>query len=230
MNDQVYIKTLEIAGFVSALRAMRLPMKSGEKSDSSCCVELPNVYSNELYNYIVASISNAAIGNADLQLLQKLIRNGDEHSKCTRGINVWFEINAPRYFHVELDTYKIGAERLSSESTMHIECKNLKSKELQQRKCEIKESHWQKRIWMMSYQTLRRVYFQRNSHHLPEWTIFCNWIETLPLANELITINHWWQDKIETQENAIDEYECEILNLKDEIHQLKDEIKTIKGE
>lgn len=203
MNDQIYIKTLEIAGFASVLKSMRLPMKSGEKSDSELSFLHPTSYQDNNQYILNYDFFKTVIGEKDLKLLQNLIRSGDEHGKCARGINVWFEINAPRYFHVELDTYKIGAERLSSESTMHIECKSLKGKELQNIKSEIKESHLQKRIWIMSYQTLRRVYFQRNSHHLPEWKIFCNWIKSLPLANELITINPWYIDRINQLENEI---------------------------
>ena len=46
----------------------------------------------------------------------------------------------------------------------------------------------QKRIQMYSYQTLRRIYFQRRNHRLPMWHDFCDWIESLPYAKELITI------------------------------------------
>ena len=44
----------------------------------------------------------------------------------------------------------------------------------------------QKRVQMFSYQTLRRIYIQRKNHRLPHWQVFCNWIETLPFAQELI--------------------------------------------
>jgi hypothetical protein len=87
-----------------------------------------------------------------------------------------------------MDTYKIGSERLSSESTMHCEAKGLSGEELQKVKSELKEGHEQERIQEFSYQTLRRIYFQRRTHRLPEWKEFCKWIETLPLSNELITI------------------------------------------
>lgn len=213
MNNQIYVNTLEIAGFASALKAVRLPMKSGEKSDSDIengfinvcrCNKFKDKYELEYNDYDESFYLN--IGQKDIQLLQKLVRSGDEHGKVMRGIEVWFEINAPRYFHVELDTYKIDAERLSSESTMHCECKNFSGEELQQAKGEIKESHLQKRIWKMSYQTLRRLYFQRKNHRLPEWHIFCNWIESLPLASELITINPWYVDKIQELESELDYY------------------------
>jgi hypothetical protein len=202
-----YVKTLEIAGFASTLKAMRLPKKSGDKSDSYFEDSFLNPWEIPEHRIIYSSDDNTynliRIGKNDLQLLQNLIRSGEEHAKVMRGIEVWFEIDAPRYFHVELDTYRIGAERLSSESTMHNECKQLSGEELQQVKGELKESHMQKRIWKMSYQTLRRVYFQRKNHRLPEWYIFCEWIESLPMSKELITINPWYIDKINELEEKL---------------------------
>ena len=38
-----------------------------------------------------------------------------------------------------------------------------------------------------NYQQLRTIYKQRKNHRLPEWREFCDWIKTLPYANELIT-------------------------------------------
>lgn len=49
-------------------------------------------------------------------------------------------------------------------------------------------SFMQKRIQYFSYQTLRRIYAQRKDHRLPHWHIFCDWVKTLPFAEELITI------------------------------------------
>jgi hypothetical protein len=59
----------------------------------------------------------------DLHLMSTLIKRGDEHAKVVRGIMVYAEINAPRYWWQEMDTYRIGTDRLSSESTMHIQGK-----------------------------------------------------------------------------------------------------------
>ena len=39
-----------------------------------------------------------------------------------------------------------------------------------------------------NYRCLRNIYIQRKDHRLPEWKVFCKWIETLPLA-ELLLIN-----------------------------------------
>jgi hypothetical protein len=167
------IQTKEIAGFYSAIEAVRLPHRNGDKSDSAF---FPDMNEWEM------------IGSKDLQLLQNLITSGDDEAKVIRGIIVWADITAPRYLWQELDTYTVGVTPLCSESTMHVEFKQLTGEELQQRKGDLKESHEQRRIRAFSYQTLRRIYFQRRNHRLPEWKIFIEWIKTLPLANELILI------------------------------------------
>lgn len=220
MNENIYIKTLEIAGFAPALQAMRLPMKSGDKSDSCLGFLEPDDYHgcNHQGEYDLTYYEKQIrISKKDLKLAQNLVRSGDEQGKVMRGVMVWFEINAPRYFHVELDTYSVGATRLSSESSMHVECKGLGGDELVRAKENLKESHLQKRIWVMSYQTLRRIYFQRKDHRLPLWReVFVPWIETLPLAKELITVNPWYIDEIERLKNRVETLENELYDWEDE--------------
>ena len=176
----IEIKTLEIAGMRSVLEALRLPF--GKECRSCVCAS---------YDYNDGSFvtkSSSIIDDRDLHLLSVLVKRGDEHSKVLRGLNVWVEINAPRYFWSEADTYRVGTERLSSESTMHIQGKGLAIDELVKMKSELKEGTMQKRIQMFSYQCLRRIWLQRHNHRLPEWHDFCAWIESLPLSEELITI------------------------------------------
>ena len=86
----------------------------------------------------------------------------------------------------ELETYRIGRERLGCESTMHCECKGLSGEELEEAKDAIPMGHIQKTCDMVSYQTLRRIYVQRRNHRLPMWKAFCKWIESLPFAEQLI--------------------------------------------
>lgn len=40
-----------------------------------------------------------------------------------------------------------------------------------------------------NYRCLKNVYQQRKNHRLPEWREFCEWIETLPYAKELICVD-----------------------------------------
>ena len=37
-----------------------------------------------------------------------------------------------------------------------------------------------------NYRCLKNIYHQRENHRLPDWHIFCDWVKTLPLAQELI--------------------------------------------
>jgi hypothetical protein len=181
---KIKIKTLEIAGLASALQALRLPYK--KECRSNIIFKDYGVYNispdlNEWYFR-----SKGRIHPNDLQLMSTLVKRGDEHSKVLRGLVVYAEIEAPVWFYREIETYRIGRERLSSESTMHSECKGLSGEELEQAKDIIPMGHIQKTIDMFSYPTLRRIYHQRHNHRLPMWHDFCDWIKSLPLANELI--------------------------------------------
>lgn len=182
---KIKIKTLEIAGLASALQALRLPYKKECRSG----IEYEN-YS--WYNIDDPTEWSWDFGNAghidprDLQLMSTLVKRGEEHCKCLRALVVYAEIEAPVWFYRELETYRIGRERLSSESTMHSECKGLSGEELEQAKDNIPMGHIQKTIDMFSYPTLRRIYKQRHNHRLPMWHDFCDWIKSLPFANELI--------------------------------------------
>lgn len=188
----IEIKTLEIAGFVGTLNALRLPF--GKECRSNVDFNRVIFNANPLLNDNIEdptrydTFATVKLDPKDLQLLKTLILRGDEHAKVLRGVQVWFEVNAPRFWHVEMDTYSVGAERLSSESTMHIQGKGLSEEELIEMKSHLEEGTMQRRVWMVSYQTLRRIYFQRRNHRLPHWRMFCEWIKTLPFAEELITL------------------------------------------
>lgn len=176
------IQTIEIAGLGSALEALRLPYGKECRSSFDSHIAIHSDHEKPCFQ----SANNVFIDEKDIKLLSSLVKNGDEHSKVLRGVVVWVKISAPIWFYRELETYRIGRERLSSESTMHIECRGLSGEELETAKDAIPMGHIQKTIDMISYQTLRRIYFQRRNHRLPMWHEFCDWIKTLPLAEELI--------------------------------------------
>lgn len=188
--EQFSVKTLEIAGLGSALQALRLPFgKECRSSVYTNANQMPVTDAESSKQALIAS-STIYLHDKDKELLKTLVKRGDEHAKVLRGVMAWCEINAPRYWWQEMDTYRLGAERLSSESTMHIEGKGMSEEELVKMKEALPEGHMQKRVWMFSYQTLRRIYFQRKDHRLPQWRMFCEWIKTLPFAEEFITINN----------------------------------------
>jgi hypothetical protein len=105
----IKIDRTEVFGWESAIRGMRNPMNSWDKSDSECYVDL---------NPVVDKGAEYRIGKNDLSLMQKLIKAGSDHSKFMRMINVTCDITAPLYWWKEYDTYKVGTVANSC-STMH---------------------------------------------------------------------------------------------------------------
>lgn len=178
--EHFYVNTLELGGLGAALTALRLPFSKECRSD---------IYFNLITEHEIDLIqyrTGITVDPKDIELMNILLKRGDEHAKCLRGIVVWCEINAPRYWWQEMNTYKVGAEGLSSESTMHVDCRGLSGEDLVKAKESITEAHMQKRVMMFNYQTLRRIYKQRINHRLPQWQLFCDWIITLPYSKELI--------------------------------------------
>jgi len=182
----ITIKTLEIAGFGAAVHALRLPF--GKECRSKVVTRKITDNEGVFGNPSVEYASVVEFNPKDLKLMSTLVKRGDEHAKVVRGITVYALIDAPRFFWQEMDTYRIGTDRLSSESTMHIQGKGMSAEELVRMKSELTEGTMQKRAQVFSYQCLRRIYIQRRNHRLPHWQTFCKWIESLPFANELILI------------------------------------------
>lgn len=184
------IETIEIAGLAGALTALRLPFGKEVRSEINIktdpFIAIDNI-TKEKTNYF-AWHGHINIHNKDLALMTTLVKRGDEHAKVVRGIMVWARITAPVYWWAEAETYRAGHERLASESTMHIDCRGLSGKELQEAKAAIPMGKELTKVDMFSYQTLRRIVAQRHNHRLPEWHTFIDWVKSLPLANELIFV------------------------------------------
>ena len=96
----IKVENVETWGFNHAIRGMRNPLNSWDKSDS----------------YI--ELCDVIVGDADLALMHKLYKSGDEHRKYLRQIFVSMDIVAPLYWWKEFDTYKVGTVANSC-STMH---------------------------------------------------------------------------------------------------------------
>ncbi len=206
------IETIEIAGLAGALTALRLPFGKEVRShiDTFHKYDKSGVNEFEFGNGYISigaidrledmktitypgrptmyGCSVVQIEDKDLTLMQTLVKRGDEHAKVVRGIMVWARIKAPVFFWIEAETYRAGHERLASESTMHIDCKGLSGKELQEAKAAIPMGKELTKVDMFSYQCLRNIVRQRHNHRLPEWHQFIDWIKTLPLAEELILV------------------------------------------
>lgn len=197
-NDETY-------GWGAAIRGMRNPMNSWDKSDS------------EDFDLVV----NCQLGKNDLELAKKLAKAGTDHRKFMRMITVYCDITAPLYWWKEFDTYKVGTVANSC-STMHkIQAKEftlddfshehlsadvsnrsaigilrltvqvLNDNRYKYLETKDKKYWWQmiqllpssynqRRTVMLNYEVLANIYKSRRNHKLDEWHTFCNWIENLP--------------------------------------------------
>ena len=113
----------EVMNFEGALRGMRNPKNSWERSDSSYCATSTSNCNTCLIRIGCTGSdkdieTKYIIGSNDMKLAQQLIRAGSEHRKFMRQIFVSADITAPLYWWKEFDTYKIGTVA-NSTSTMH---------------------------------------------------------------------------------------------------------------
>ena len=113
----IKIEHVETLGWEAAIRGMRNPMNSWEKSDSDWhLIGTPGT------NQAVANDKylreKYCIGNNDLDLMKRLRNAGTDHRKFMRMITVYMDITAPLYWWKEFDTYKVGTVANSC-STMH---------------------------------------------------------------------------------------------------------------
>lgn len=124
---------------------------------------------------------------------EKLRFKGDGHNKYLESIVVWMDMDAPRYFWQQFDTYRIGATK-QSESTMHtVTARALQQDDFehpipeahlrhlngliaeenwQSVKQDLPESFLQRRVVCLNYMTLQRMIRQRKTHRLAEWRTF----------------------------------------------------------
>ena len=211
----IKIENVYVFGWEAAIRGMRNPMNSWDRSDSFVC-EGKDACVGDCYS---------CIGNADHALMKKLVKAGSDHAKFMRMVNVTMDVTAPLYWWSEYDTYKVGTVANSC-SKMHkisekeftlddfshehlsedvlekpfetiIDCLNF-FRELYNLNHD-KDDWWQmiqllpssynqKRTVQLNYAVLRNMYHARRNHKLDEWRNFCEWVETLPYS-ELITMD-----------------------------------------
>lgn len=108
----------QVLNFEGALRGMRNPLNSWDKSDS---VFIPFGLCDDENDLELAEMCHdkaPIIGKNDLNLAQRLIKGGSDHRKFMRQIFVSVDITAPLYWWKEFDTYKVGTVSNSC-STMH---------------------------------------------------------------------------------------------------------------
>ncbi len=211
----IKIEKTDVYGWEAAIRGMRNPMNSWEKSDSFMELVLRKGHEHGHIDPIV--------GPADHDLMMRLAKAGTSHSKYRRFITVTVDITAPLYWWKEADTYKVGTVANSC-STMHkihakefvpedFACEYLRDEAFdclldtidtlngyRKRFLESKDkgdwytmiqllpsSYLQRRTMLLNYEVLAHMYHDRKNHKLWEWREFCEWIKTLPYS-ELITL------------------------------------------
>ena len=183
----INIDNVKVFNAEGAIRGMRNPMNSWDRSDST----------------------EGHIGDEDFALMKRLFKAGTEHRKYLRQIFVSCEILAPLYWWKEFDTYKVGTTANFC-STMHkIHEKRFTIDDfstdhllgagkstLEDVICELnyfRESYledknklcwWQLiqllpssynqlRTVTMNYEVLANIIRQRKNHKLDEWIVFC---------------------------------------------------------
>ena len=122
------IENVEVFGWEHAIRGMRNPMNSWNKSDSfiSCYLKTKchECEANQKCAYYFEDgdglpyKKDEFIGPKDLNLMTTLRNAGTDHRKFMRMITVYLDITAPLYWWKEFDTYKVGTVANSC-STMH---------------------------------------------------------------------------------------------------------------
>lgn len=210
----IEIENVDVHGFEAAIRGMRNPMNSWDKSDSGFREEWDETGTSAyFYN----------IGDTDLKLMKQLVSAGSDHSKFMRFINVTCDITAPLYWWSEFDTYKVGTVRNSCSKMHTLHKRDLTMDDFStdqlydderyaledmisrincNRQCfmdtRIKQDWWQmiqllpqsfnqRATVQMNYAVLRNIYHARKSHKLNEWHDFCTWIKSDLPYSELIT-------------------------------------------
>ena len=103
----IKLENVDVLGWETAIRGMRNPMNSWEKSDSNWICDLDGRFTGVF-----------EIGPNDHKLMTTLRNAGTDHRKFMRMITVYLDITAPLYWWKEFDTYKVGTVANSC-STMH---------------------------------------------------------------------------------------------------------------
>lgn len=208
----IKFENTEVVGWEHAIRGMRNPLNSWEKSDSRF---VRNFDDEGQYEF--------AVGQNDIDLMHRLRNAGSDHRKYLRMITVYVDITAPLYWWKEFDTYKVGTvanscstmhkihakeftledfslEHLISSNAALIEKVIIRLNFAREKFIETKNKNWwwqmiqilpssynQKRTVMLNYEVIRNMYHARKNHKLDEWfEDFTEWVKSLPYS-ELIT-------------------------------------------
>ena len=114
----ITISNTKVVGWEHAIRGMRNPLESWDKSDSYDSFEYPKNDDVIVEPGRYAEDHMYILGPNDANLMMRLRNAGTDHRKFMRMLVVYVDILAPLYWWKEFDTYKVGTVRNSC-STMH---------------------------------------------------------------------------------------------------------------
>lgn len=203
----IKVENIETWGFEHALRGMRNPLESWNRSDS-----------------VLGGNGGFQIGENDLDLMKRLYKAGCPHRKYLRQIMVSMDITSNHIFWAEFDTYKVGVTR-NSYSKMHrihtkpfvvddfthenIDRIDFAKEEFDRvletvERCRIlfnetkDKKYWRALIDLlpmgynlkatitMNYENVFNILQYRQGHKLDEWNEFCDVLKTLPYVLEIM--------------------------------------------
>lgn len=202
----IKLERIDVMNIENAIRGMRNPLNSWDKSDSK-------------FNWETGEYN---VGPNDIALARRLTKAGSDHRKFLRQIIVSIDITAPLFWWKEFDTYKVGTVANSC-STMHkIHSKEFTREDFSVENCddiatgmvidtligqlnilrnkfnETKEKkYWRRMIELLpssynqlrtvtlSYENALNIHHARKHHKLTEWHDLCDLIERLPHFKEI---------------------------------------------
>ena len=207
----IKVENISVHNLDGAVRGMRNPLNSWDKSDSHWLYDIPGITFD--------------IGPKDLDLMRRLFKGGTEHRKYLRQVQVSFDLSCHHIFWSEFDTYKVGVTRNSCSKMHTIHVKSFEPddfshegisevggkyeehfretlKILEELRLLFNGTH-EKKYWRalleslpmgynlkatitMNYENVVNIINQRTGHKIDEWNEFVEILRTLPYIEEIM--------------------------------------------
>lgn len=212
----IKIENTEVFGWEAAIRGMRNPKNSWDRSDSGYKPVVVPPFNDREIKYV--------IGENDLKLMRNLAKAGPVHGKFLRMITVQTDITAPQHWWAEFDTYKVATVRNSCSKMHRIHVKEFTPDDFTHEfidqvnyaKDEFLEvlkvlnrlrddfNNTQDRVYwramldllptgynmratvQLNYEVLRGMRYYREGHKMIEWHVWCDWIDKLPYYTDIL--------------------------------------------
>lgn len=212
----IKIENTEVFGWEAAIRGMRNPKNSWDRSDSGYKPVVVPPFNDREIKYV--------IGENDLKLMRNLAKAGPVHGKFLRMITVQTDITAPQHWWAEFDTYKVATVRNSCSKMHRIHVKEFTPDDFTHEfidqvnyaKDEFLEvlkvlnrlrddfNSTQDRVYwramldllptgynmratvQLNYEVLRGMRYYREGHKMVEWHVWCDWIDKLPYYTDIL--------------------------------------------